>query len=82
MSLSVKTTWPGGNVIRYYTHSRENVCVRGKGCSGQERVYTNPSTAGHLSEASKASRRCGPIKSISQSSPFSSAWLSDLVQKQ
>ena len=67
---------------RCYTHSRENFCTRGTGCCGQGRVYTNPSTAGHLSEASKATRRHGAIKSISESSPLSSAWLSDLIQKQ
>lgn len=72
MSLSAKTSWPGGSMYRFYTHSTENVCVRGTGCGEHERVCINPTTAGHLPKASKGSRRHGAIKSISQSSLFSS----------
>lgn len=82
MSLSDKMSWPGGSVVRFYMHPMENVCVRGTGYGGQEWGYTNPTTAGHLPKASKGNRRHGAIKSISQSSLFSSAWLSDFVQKQ
>lgn len=53
LSLSVKTTWPGGSVIRYGTHPSENICTRGAGCGGKGRVCANPSIAGLLFEASK-----------------------------
>lgn len=53
LSLSVKTTWPGGSVIRYGTHPGENICTRGAGCGGKGRVCANPSIAGLLFEASK-----------------------------
>lgn len=51
-------------MIRYCTHCREDVCMRGMsaGCGRLGRVYVNPSTAGHISEASKTSRRHGAIK--------------------
>lgn len=35
MSLSVKTTWPGGSVIRYGTYPSEDICTRGTGCGGK-----------------------------------------------
>lgn len=52
MSLSVKTAWPGGSVIRYGTYPGENICTRGTGCGGKGRVCANPSIAGLLFEAS------------------------------
>lgn len=53
MRLSVKTTWPGGSVIRYGTYPGENICRRGTGCGGKGRVCANPSIAGLLFEASR-----------------------------
>lgn len=53
MSLSVKTTWPGGSVIRYGTYPSEDICTRGTGYGGKGRVCANPSIAGLLFEASR-----------------------------
>lgn len=52
MRLSVKTTWPGGSVIRY-APTLVKISARGVQAVVEGRVCANPSIAGLLFEASR-----------------------------